>query len=231
MRLLIWHVHGSWTTAFVQGPHTYLLPLMPGRGPDGRGRARTWDWPAAAVEVRAGRLRGEQIDAVILQRPGEEELTRQLTGRRPGRDLPAVYLEHDAPSGNVPLTRHPMADRTDLRLVHVTHFNELFWDCGGTPVTVIEHGIVDPGPRWTGELPRTAAVVNEPLRRGRYTGTDLLPYFAQAAPLDVFGMGVRELPRAAGNVDDPGRLASRKQWLEGLRNKHRTHRVGRERLR
>ena len=198
MRVLIWHVHGSWTTAFVQGRHTYLLPLMPGRGPDGRGRARTWAWPTAAVEVPAGRLRDEQIDTVILQRPGEEELTRRLTGRRPGRDLPAIYLEHDAPNGNVPLTRHPMADRTDLRLVHVTHFNELFWDCGATEVTVIEHGIVDPGPRWTGELPRAAAVINEPLRRGRYTGTDLLPYFAQAAPLDVFGMGVRELPGALG---------------------------------
>ena len=198
MRLLIWHVHGSWTTAFVQGRHTYLLPVMPGRGPDGRGRAQTWSWPANAVEVPAGQLPDVQIDAVILQRPGEEELTRRLTGRRPGRDLPAIYLEHDAPGGDVPLTRHPMADRADLHLVHVTHFNELFWDCGGTEVTVIEHGVVDPGPRWTGELARTAAVVNEPLRRGRYTGTDLLPYFAQAAPLDVFGMGVRELPRALG---------------------------------
>ncbi|HEX3309430.1 MAG TPA: glycosyltransferase family 1 protein, partial [Streptosporangiaceae bacterium] len=201
MRLLIWHVHGSWTTAFVQGPHTYLLPLMPGRGPDGRGRAQTWDWPAAAIEVPAGRLRDEQIDAVILQRPGEEELARQLTGRRPGRDLPAVYLEHDAPGGDVPLTRHPMADRDDLHLVHVTYFNELFWDSGGTEVSVIEHGVVDPGPNWTGELPRAAAVVNEPLRRGRYTGTDLLPFFAQAAPLDVFGMGVRELP---GVLGEPG---------------------------
>jgi glycosyltransferase involved in cell wall biosynthesis len=201
VRVLIWHVHGSWTTAFVQGRHTCLLPVMPGRGPDGRGRARTWNWPANAVEVPAGRLRDEQIDVVILQRPGEEELTFKLTGRRPGRDLPAVYLEHDAPSGDVPLTRHPVADRGDLHLVHVTHFNELFWDNGGTAVSVIEHGIVDPGPTWTGELPRIAAVVNEPLRRGRYTGTDLLPFFAQAAPLDVFGMGVRELPRA---LDEPG---------------------------
>ncbi|HEX5295675.1 MAG TPA: glycosyltransferase [Streptosporangiaceae bacterium] len=201
MKVLIWHVHGSWTTAFVQGRHTYLLPVVPGRGPDGRGRARTWDWPANAVEVHAGGVRDEQIDVVILQRPGEEELTFRLTGRRPGRDLPAVYLEHDAPGGDVPLTRHPVADRDDVHLVHVTHFNELFWDSGGTAVSVIEHGVVDPGPKWTGELARAAAVVNEPLRRGRYTGTDLLPFFAQAAPLDVFGMGVRELPRALG---EPG---------------------------
>jgi hypothetical protein len=198
MRVLIWHVHGSWTTAFVQGRHTCLLPLAPGRGPYGRGRARTWDWPANAVEVPVTRLRDEQIDVVILQRPDEEALTRRLTGRRPGRDLPAVYLEHDAPSGNVPMTRHPMAGRPGLRIVHVTHFNELFWDCGGTPSVVIEHGIVDPGPLWTGELPHIAAVINEPLRRGRVTGTDLLPRFARVAPLEVFGMGVRDLPCALG---------------------------------
>lgn len=198
MRLLIWHVHGSWTTAFVQGEHTYLLPVTPGRGPDGRGRARTWDWPPSALEVPAGLLRGEHIDAVILQRPHEEQLTRKLTGRRPGRDLPAIYVEHDAPWGDVPLTRHPLAGRPDLHLVHVTHFNELFWDSAGTPTTVIEHGVVDPGPMWTGESARAAVVVNEPLRRGRYTGTDLLPYFAREVPLDVFGMGVRDLPERLG---------------------------------
>ena len=46
-----------------------------------------------------------------------------------------------------------------------------------TPTRVVEHGIVDPGQRWTGEIERAAVVVNEPLRRGRYIGTDLLPYF------------------------------------------------------
>jgi hypothetical protein len=196
MRLLIWHVHGSWTTAFVQGRHTYLIPVLPGRGPDGRGRARTWDWPASAVEVPASRLRDEHIDAVIMQRPVEEELARRLTGRRPGTDVPAVYLEHDAPAGDVPITRHPLADRPDLRLVHVTHFNELMWDPGSTPTSVIEHGVVDPGPLWTGQVPRAAVVVNEPLRRGRHVGTDLLPFFAAAVPIDVFGMAVSNLPAA-----------------------------------
>jgi hypothetical protein len=215
-------VHGSWTTAFVQGGHTCLLPLTADRGPDGRGRARTWDWPPAAVEVPVSRLRDEHIDAVILQRPAEERLTQQLTGRKPGAGLPAVYVEHDVPAGAVPLTRHPLADRPDLRIVHVTHFNHLFWDCGSTPVTVIEHGVVDPGPLWTGEQARAAVVVNEPLRRGRYAGTDLLPFFAAAVPLDVFGMGVRDLPDVRAHEDLPqhrmhAALARRRVYLHPFR--------------
>ncbi|MBA2576706.1 MAG: glycosyltransferase family 4 protein [Euzebyaceae bacterium] len=199
MRVLLWHVHGSWTTAFVQGPHTYLVPVLPGRGPDGRGRARTWDWPDSVVEVTPEQAAGADIDMVVLQRP--EELhglaQRWLGGRRPGRDLPAVYLEHNAPQGRVADMRHPAADRRDLVLVHVTAFNDLFWDAGSTPTRVVEHGIVDPGHRYTGELPHAAVVVNEPVRRGRVTGTDLLPRFAAAAPLDLFGMGVAELAGAA----------------------------------
>jgi hypothetical protein len=194
MRVLIWHVHGSWTTAFVQGRHTCLLPVTPDRGPDGLGRARTWAWPETAVEVPLERLRDADVDVVVLQRPHEEELVRRWLGRRPGLDVPAVYVEHDAPSDRVPLTRHAMAGRRELLLVHVTYFNDLFWDAGTTPTRVVEHGVVDPGPRWTGELARAAVVVNDPLRRGRYVGTDLLPYFADGAGIDVFGMRVRDLP-------------------------------------
>ncbi|HWB71425.1 MAG TPA: glycosyltransferase [Egibacteraceae bacterium] len=195
MRVLLWHVHGSWTTAFVQGRHTYLVPVLPGRGPDGRGRARTWDWPDSVVEVTPEQAAGADVDAIVLQRPAELDglAQRWLGGRRPGRDVPAVYLEHSAPQGRVDDLRHPAADRPDLLLVHVTHFNALFWDAGSTRTRVVEHGIVDPGRRYTGELPRAAAVINEPSRRGRVTGTDLLGRFAQAAPLDLFGMRVRSV--------------------------------------
>jgi hypothetical protein len=189
MRLLLWHVHGSWTTAFVQGCHEYVLPVLPGRGPDGLGRARTWDWPVNVVELPPDELRGVELDAVIVQRPHELELARRWTGRVPGRELPAVYLEHNAPEPHPVHSRHPMADRDDIPLVHVTHFNELFWDSGRAPTTVIEHGVVDPGPRYTGELVRAAAVVNNPDRRGRMVGADLFERFAHVAPLDVFGMG------------------------------------------
>ncbi|GAB2628634.1 glycosyltransferase [Streptomyces capparidis] len=198
MNILLWHVHGSWTTAFVQGPHTYLVPVTPDRGPDGLGRARTWDWPESVRELTPEQLRDAPVDLVVLQRPHEEELAQRWLGRRPGREVPAVWLEHNAPHGAVPDTRHPAADRDDLVLVHVTHFNRLFWDSGRTRAEVIEHGVVDPGHRYTGRLERAAVVVNEPVRRGRTTGTDLLPRLARAAPLDVFGMGTEGLAAHLG---------------------------------
>jgi hypothetical protein len=194
-------VHGSWTTAFVQGRHTYVLPVTPERGPYGRGRARTWDWPAAAVEVPVDRLGAAEVDVVVLQRPEEIDLVERWLGRRPGVDLPAVYVEHNTPRGAVPDTTHPLADRDDIPVVHVTHYNQVMWDCGRAPTLVVEHGIVDPGHRYTGELARAAVVVNDPVRRWRVTGTDLLPRFLEVAPLDVFGMRVDRLPQVLGVAD------------------------------
>jgi hypothetical protein len=199
VNLLLWHVHGSWTTAFVQGPHRYIVPVLPDRGADGRGRARTYTWPDSVVERTPRQLREEHVDVVVLQRPHEEDLAAQWLGRAPGRDLPAVYLEHNAPQGRINEMRHPVADRDDLLLVHVTHFNALFWDCGGTRTRVVEHGVCDPGHLYTGELPRALAALNEPVRRARVTGTDLLPRFAAAVPLDLYGIGAGEL----GGVEDP----------------------------
>jgi hypothetical protein len=196
VRILIWHVHGSWTTAFVQGGHEYVVPVVPDRGPAGRGRARTWEWPPSVVERTPTELAGEDIDVVVLQRPEDEVRARRwLGGRRPGRDVRAVWVEHNAPQGRIDAMAHPAADRPDLTLVHVTHANALFWDTGCTPVRVIEHGIVDPGCRYTGELPHAAVVINEPERRGRVVGADLLPAVAEAAPLDLFGMGADRAAR------------------------------------
>jgi hypothetical protein len=201
MRLLLWHVHGSWTTSFVHGAHEYLLPVVPGRGAEGRGRARTWDWPATAREVPVPALADADLDLVVLQRPEEVELAERWTGRRPGRDLPAVYVEHNTPGGQVPCTVHPLADGT-IPIAHVTHFNRLVWDTGRAPTTVVEHGVIDPGHRFTGEVRRAGVAINDPVRRGRAVGTDLLPQLAEVVPLDVFGMQVTGLADALGLSPD-----------------------------
>jgi hypothetical protein len=197
MKILLWHVHGGWTDAFVRGRHEYLLPATAEGGPWGLGRAGR-DWPSSVRDVHPDRLRDEDPDIVVLQRPEEIEECERLLGRRPGRDIPAVFLEHNTPKGDVPNSLHPLADQQDMTIVHVTHFNRVFWDCGSARTTVIEHGIVDPGRLYTGELERQGVVVNEPVRRWRVTGTDLLPAFAEAGPLEVFGMGTDQLGAATG---------------------------------
>ncbi|MFE4228618.1 glycosyltransferase [Arthrobacter sp. NPDC056886] len=197
MRILLWHVHGGWTDAFIRGPHEYLLPVLPERGPWGLGRGGR-DWPASVREIALDALESDSVDAVILQRVEELAEVERALGRIPGKDLPAVFLEHNTPKGDVPHSVHPLADQHVIPLVHVTYFNQLIWDNGSTPTVVIEHGIPDPGHLYSGDIPELAAVVNEPVRRGRVTGTDLLARFAAAAPLRVFGMGGAGLSEATG---------------------------------
>jgi glycosyltransferase involved in cell wall biosynthesis len=198
MNIFLWHVHGSWTTSFVQGRHRYLVPVLPDRGPDGRGRARTWRWPDSVREVVPSAAAAADVDVVVLQRPQELKLAEEWLGRRPGVDVPAIYVEHDAPQGRVNEMRHVLAERSDIPLVHVTRFNRLFWDGGRAPVRVIEHGVVDPGYRYTGDRGSAAVVINEPMRRGRVTGTDLLPVFGKTLPYTLYGMQVE----AVGGIED-----------------------------
>jgi len=206
MRILAWHVHGSWMTSFVQGAHEYLVPVDADRSPDGLGRARTWDWPPSVREVPLEGLRDARFDVVLLQRPRDLELLERWTGLRAGVDVPAVYVEHNTPVEHPVATRHLLADRDDVLLVHVTPFNALVWDNGRAPVTVVEHGVPDPGHLWTGERARVAAVVNEPVRRWRVAGTDVLLRVADTVPVEVYGMGMaalaEHLPAHAEHLHD-----------------------------
>jgi hypothetical protein len=197
MRILIWDVHGGYTDSLVAGTHDYLFlpPDASGRG----GLARYGSSPPSnAYEVTAEELRDQPPDLVLLQRLEEIEFCAEHLQRRPGQDLPAIFLEHNTPKTDVPATRHPLADEPGVLVVHVTHFNDLFWDCGGTPTRVIEHGVADPGLRYTGRMPRLAFVVNEPVRRWRVTGTDLLTRFADF-DVDAFGIDADKLPEALGS--------------------------------
>jgi glycosyltransferase involved in cell wall biosynthesis len=181
-------------TAFVQGRHRYLVPTLPDRGPDGRGRADTWDWPPTVEEVDPALAAGMDIDVVVLQRPMELDLAAAwLGGRRPGRDVAAIYVEHNAPQGNINEMRHVLAGQSDIAIAHVSHFNQLFWDCDGAPTFVIEHGVIDPGHQFTAELPRAAAAINEARRRARVSGTDVLLALQRSAPIDLFGMDAEVL--------------------------------------
>jgi glycosyltransferase involved in cell wall biosynthesis len=212
LNILVWHVHGSWMSAFVRGRHRYLLPVMP----NGESGGRRPEWPASVRTVTPDEARTMPLDVVVFQRAAEVAEARLWLGERePGRDLPAIYLEHNAPQGRINEMRHPMAGRGGFTIVHVTYFNALFWDVGSSPSRVIEHGIPDPGYRYTGELPRCAVVINEAARRQRVTGTDLLPWIEQeAAPIDLFGIGT---PRDLRMNDLHREMALRRVYVHPYR--------------
>jgi hypothetical protein len=200
--LLVWHVHGSWTESFVAGPHRYLLPLHANRGANGRGLCGR-NWPRAN-EVPLSRLRDEDIDLVVLQRPEEIELATRWLGRRPGVDIPAVYVEHNTPRPSAVDSVHPVAGRNDIPLIHVTDFNRLMWNNGAAPTRVISHGIADPGHLYTGEVPAAATMINEPSRRWRTVGADLLEELSNHTPIDVWGIGTESLNGGTGKVRGKG---------------------------
>jgi hypothetical protein len=222
--VLVWHVHGSWTEAFVQGAHRYLLPINDAGDADGRGLCGR-HWPGAQ-EVPIGNLRDTDIDLVVLQRPEEVDLAERWLGRRPGIDIPAIYVEHNAPRPSPAESVHPLADRRDITVVHVTDFNELMWDTGSAPTRVINHGIADPGPLYTGEIPAAAAMINEPVRRWRIVGADLLGQFGTAAPIDVWGIGTLDLNEdlwRRSNVTGRGDVSSAELLAEVARRRVYLH--------
>ncbi|WP_410578513.1 glycosyltransferase [Amycolatopsis sp. lyj-108] len=221
LRILLWHVHGSWTESFVRGGHRCYLPLLAEGGPWGRGLSgREW---LSAEEVPADELEDLDIDVVILQRPEEVHLAARWLRRRPGKEVPAVHVEHNTPREHAATTRHPLADRADIQLVHVTHFNDLMWDSGLAPTVVIPHGIPDPGERYTGELPHGVALINEPARRGRITGSDLLATFADIAPVDLYGIGSEDLDGRHPALRPGGDLRSRELHAEAARRRVYLH--------
>jgi hypothetical protein len=224
-KVLVWHVHGSWMEAFVAGRHAYLIPYTgDARAAGLRGR----EWPNA-TEVTVDRLTDEPVDLVVLQRPEEVTLAEQWLGRRPGIDVPAIYLEHNAPRPSPVDSVHPVAARSDIPVVHVTDFNRLMWDNGSAPTRVITHGIRDPGPRYSGEIASAATMINEPMRRWRTVGADLLEPLGRHVSIDVWGIGTEELEaaewptsRVSGRGDLPaerlmGEVARRRLYLHTAR--------------
>jgi hypothetical protein len=200
LRVLTWHVHGSYLWYQSHVPVTWLLPVTPDRRTGYVGRGKTFDWPDNVVEVPADQVRDTEIDVVLTQHRTNWETDRHdLLGHR-ARELPRVHVEHDPPPRWPNEALHPVQDEATT-LVHVTPFNALMWDNGITPVRVVDHGVAVPDVPWTGE--RNAAVVtvvNNLYGRGRRLGPDVFDAVAAQVPVDLAGMSGGAHPRWLGDV-------------------------------
>jgi len=219
VRVLTWHVHGTYLYYLAHAPHEFVVPVKAGRPEGYGGRAPGFPWPDNLREVPADAVRGLQFDAVLFQSRRNYTIDQYELLSEEQRRLPRIYLEHDPPREHPTDTRHVVDDPAVL-LVHVTEFNRLMWDSGRTPTTVIEHGVVVPEEaRYSGHLARGIVVVNGLARRGRRLGLDLFTTAKQQVPLDLAGMQSSDLGGLGeiGHSDLHGRMAAYRFFFNPIR--------------
>lgn len=189
LKILTWHVHGSYLYNLVQAPHDFYLPVKEGKPEGYGGRSGHFPWPDNVFDVPADEVRNGDYDLVLFQSTKNYQVDQHeiLSARQ--RALPCIYLEHNTPRPHPTDTRH-WVDDPNVLLVHCAYFNQIMWDNNRTPTMVIPHGVVVPSDlRWSGELDRGISVVNGIERRGRLAGFDLFQRYQARLPLDLAGMG------------------------------------------
>lgn len=201
VRVLTWHVHGSYLWYLSHADVEWHLPVRDGRPEGYGGRGGSFAWPDNVHEVPAEEVRNGAYDVVLTQSLKNWQVDRhEILSPDQLHDIPRIHLEHDPPKAWPNEAEHPVQDPNTL-LVHVTPFNALMWDSGITPSTVIDHGVVVPeGLTWSGELERGVTVVNNLGRRGRRLGPDVFRTIAEQVPLDLAGMNSDEFPQGIGDI-------------------------------
>jgi glycosyltransferase involved in cell wall biosynthesis len=193
LRILTWHVHGSYLYYLTQTPCEFYLPVKEGKPEGYGGKAGCFPWGNNVHEIETSKVKDLDFDIILFQSKKNylEDQHELLTADQ--KTLPKIYLEHDPPRDVPTDTKHLIDDPTVL-IVHVTHFNNLMWDNNRTPSKVIDHGVIIPeGVKYSGELEKGIIVINGITKRGRRLGLDVFERVRKEIPLDIVGMGSGEV--------------------------------------
>ncbi|HEY1010846.1 MAG TPA: glycosyltransferase family 4 protein [Sphingobacteriaceae bacterium] len=188
LKIFTWHIHGSYLFYLSKGNYDIYIPVKDIKEDGFWGRGETFPFGENVHEVHVDDLKYLEFDVILFQSP-RNYLTDQfdiLTEDQ--RRLPKIYLEHDPPLEGPTETRHVVDDQNIL-LVHVTHYNKIMWNNNRTPAKVIDHGVVVPAKKYTGEKERGIVVINNIHKRGRRLGLDVFREVEKRVPVDLIGMG------------------------------------------
>ena len=154
VRILVWHVHGSWTD-LVRPGRARLPPAGPARPrPRRPGPGPDLGLAGAVREVTPRSCATRRSTSSCCS--GRTRSTWSSAGPAAGRDRRArACTSSTTPPPGTPCaaSTRPCATTgcATCRSSTSRAFNAMAWDCGGRPTTVIEHGIPDPGHRYTGD--------------------------------------------------------------------------------
>jgi hypothetical protein len=192
LRVLTWHVHGTYLYYLTQADCDFLLPVNAERNAGYGGKLGSNSWGKNVIEIPVEDLKQTDFDLILFQSRQNYLHDQYEVLSAEQRQLPRVYLEHDPPREHPTDTRH-IVDDPEVTLVHVTDFNQLMWDSGKVPSYVIHHGVVEPKARYEGTLERGIVVINNIQSRGRRLGYDIFETVRQHVPIDLIGIGAKEI--------------------------------------
>lgn len=188
-----WHIHGSYLYYLSHAPCDFIVPVKKQPEPGYTGRSGPFPWGNNVIEMPADQVKDAEFDCILYQHRKNYVEDQYEILSESQRSLPKIYLEHDPPR-EVPTDTIHIVDDPETPVVHVTHFNELMWNCQRSPTRVIEHAVVTPrDARYTGELDKGVVVINNINRRGRRLGLDVYQEVSKHVPLDIVGMGSEEV--------------------------------------
>jgi glycosyltransferase involved in cell wall biosynthesis len=188
LRIFTWHIHGSYLYYLSQGDYDLFIPVNEEKTEGYYGRGNTFPFGENVHEIPEQLVKELEFDLILFQTDENYLLDQYKTLSERQRQLPRIYLEHDPPWGHPTNAKHPIADPA-IKLVHVTHFNELMWDNNGLKTEVIEHGVMVPDLPAIEKIDRGIVVINNLPTRGRLLGLDIFERVRKELPIDLVGMG------------------------------------------
>ncbi|MEC5216918.1 hypothetical protein RCH09_001872 [Actimicrobium sp. GrIS 1.19] len=192
LNILTWPAPDHYLQSLCQLPHHFHLMTNAQHPLRDRGRHGAWQWGENVHVVPVEQARFKQFDCILFQHSRHYLEDQYLYLSESQRQLPRIFLEHDAPCAHPTDARHP-ADDPSMLLVHVSPFNQLMWDNGDQPTRIIEYGAaVFPDVQYRGEHASGLVVAHHLARRGRRHGSDLYRQFSLTVPLELVGAGSEE---------------------------------------
>ncbi len=201
LRILIWHVHGSYLYYLTKySRHHFYVPFKAARAGDYRGKGGHIPWSEHVHDIPAEEVKHLELDCIIFQNNLQFAVEQYEILSPEQQKLPKIYLEHEPPLGHPTNTIHPL-DEPSVLLVHVTPFNRLMWDSQKTPSTVIEYGVEEPlDICYTGTLEKGIVSSRDMKQRGRPFGFDIYQQVLSEIPLDLIGVGSLNVPGGIGEI-------------------------------
>jgi hypothetical protein len=196
LRVFTWHVHGNYLLYLTQTKVDFYVPYNDERSSGYAGKTSNFPFGKNVHEVHVDEVKNIDFDIILFQDDKNYLEDQHILFTDKQKSLPKIYIEHDPPQEHPTNTKHIVDDPTML-IVHVTYFNQLMWDNNRTPTTVIEHGVlVNNDVQYTGTMNKGIVMANniQSVKRGqRRMGYDILEYVRKQVPIDIIGMGSKEI--------------------------------------